>query len=316
MPDASQFPPMPVFPRSSTTTSGLDLLASAAGVSGEGAGKTTPSGAESSLGKAGPYNPAAALPPRVVKKILDLEFVEMAELSADIWVEELPPSDTGLTPRRTTAKPPVTDIKVWLECFARMAALLVTRFPDKGPELWAYQTTILRAAHNYEGSNWVAYDRQFRRDMLARKDLNWSSPNTRLYNEAFTGRAKAIPRCSHCLGEDHTAPICPHNPHPPVIGWIPDPRQYTPTVSSLQPPQPGLAGFQGGGARAEICRSFNENRCKYTRCRFQHICLACAGPHPATTCPRGAMSGGLVARNRAAARGRQSLAHPYLPGRR
>ena len=101
-----------------------------------------------------------------------------------------------------------------------------------------------------------------------------------------------------------------------VVGWFPDPRQYTPTVSSLQPPQPGLAGFQGGGARAEICRSFNENRCKYTRCRFQHICLVCAGPHPATTCPRGAMSGGLVARNRAAARGRQSLAHPYLPGRR
>ena len=135
-----------------------------------GAGKTMLSGAESSLGKAGPYNPAAALPPSV-KKILDLEFVEMAELRADIWVEE-PPPDTGLTPRRTTAKPPVTDIKVWLECYSRMAALLVTRFPDKGPELWAYQTTILRAAHNYEGSNWVAYDRQFRRDMLARKDLN------------------------------------------------------------------------------------------------------------------------------------------------
>ena len=45
--------------------------------------------------------------------------------------------------------------KVWLECYARMAALLITRFPLKGPKLWAYQTTILSAAHNYEGSNWV-----------------------------------------------------------------------------------------------------------------------------------------------------------------
>ena len=65
------------------------------------------------------------------------------------------------------------------------------------------------AAHNYKGSNWVAYDRQFRRDMLARKDLNWSATNTRLYNEAFTGRARTIPRCPHCLSEDHSGASCP-----------------------------------------------------------------------------------------------------------
>ena len=42
-------------------------------------------------------------------------------------------------------------IKMWLECYARMASVLVTRFPEKAPELWAYQSTILKAAHNYEG---------------------------------------------------------------------------------------------------------------------------------------------------------------------
>ncbi len=50
----------------------------------------------------------------------------------------------------------MTDIKVWLECFARTAAVLVTRFPEKGPK---HRTTILRAAHNFEGTHWVAYDR-------------------------------------------------------------------------------------------------------------------------------------------------------------
>ena len=160
---------------------------------------------QAALGGPGPYNPAASLPPKVVKKILDLEFVKMSELKADRWVEDPSASEAGLVARRQTGKPPVVDIKMWLECYARMAALLVTRFPEKGPELWAYQTTILRAAHNYEGATWVAYDRQYRRDMLAKKDLNWSTPNTRLYNEAFTGRAKIIPRCPHCLCEDHTS---------------------------------------------------------------------------------------------------------------
>ena len=32
----------------------------------------------------GPYNPAAALPPKVVKRILALEFVEMTELRANV----------------------------------------------------------------------------------------------------------------------------------------------------------------------------------------------------------------------------------------
>ena len=105
-----------------------------------------------SLSSLGPYNPAASLPPKTVK-ILNLEFVEMSELRVDMWVEEPLVAEGSHPPRRAPVKPPVTDIKLWLECYARMAAILVARFPEKGPELWAYQTTILRAAHNYEGAN-------------------------------------------------------------------------------------------------------------------------------------------------------------------
>lgn len=104
---------------------------------------------------------------------------------------------------------------------------------DKGPELWAYQTTILRAAHNYEWANWVAYDRQFRRDMLARKDLNWSTPNPRLYSEAFTGRAKIIPRCQHCLSEDHSTTLCPLNPAPAYMTWMPGLYPHTPSKLNM-----------------------------------------------------------------------------------
>lgn len=218
---------MPVF-APATPQSGLDVLAAAATATASRPNASLIDTTRPPAGAGpGPYNPAASLPPKVVKRILNLEFVEISDLRADIWVEEPPPVESA---RRPTTKPLVTDIKVWLECFGRMAAILTTRFPEKGPEFWAYQSTILRAAHNYEGGSWVAYDRQYRRDMLARKDLNWSMTNARLYNEAFTGRAKAIPWCPHCLGEDNAAAHCLHNPHPPVLGWIPDPRQFQPQL--------------------------------------------------------------------------------------
>ena len=277
MPDPAQLLSMPVFSATPSPATGLDLLAAAATAPQTEDGSRTPGQLTLPVTSAGPYNPAASLPPKVVRKILNLEFVEMSELTADIWVDEPLSTDTGHPASCTLAKPPVTDIKVWLECFAHMAALLVTCFPEKGPELWAYQTTILRVAHNYEGSNWVVYDRQFRRDKLARKDLNWSSPNARLYNEAFTGRAKTIPRCPHCLCEDHAGANCPHNPNPPVLGWFPS--QFP------QPIQPLVAQPHSASQRSEVCRNFNEHRCRFARCRFQHICTDCSGPHPALWCP-------------------------------
>ena len=138
----------------------------------------------------------------------------MGELRADIWPEEPAGPDTSHAHRRLS-KPPVTSIRTWLECYGRMAAVLATRFPEKAAELWAYQASIIHAAHTYEGANWVAYDRLYRREKLAAEDLNWSVPNQRLYSEAFTGRAKRQPQCPHCLAEDHSTAGCPHNPNPP-----------------------------------------------------------------------------------------------------
>ena len=88
-----------------------------------------------------------------------------------------------------SSRPPVTNISQWLERYSVVTAILATRFPEKAPELLAYQSSIIRAERNYEGKQWVAYDRQYRREALAQKDLNWSVPNVRLYNEAFTGQA-------------------------------------------------------------------------------------------------------------------------------
>ena len=90
------------------------------------------------------------------------------------------------------SRPLVVDISHWVERYSTMAALLATRFPHKAPELFAYMATIVRAERNYEPGRWVAYDRQFRREALAKKSLDWSVPEPRLYSEAFTGRARSI----------------------------------------------------------------------------------------------------------------------------
>ena len=259
----------------SSGKSPMDILADAA--LGSAALSTEQSKA---LHEAGPYNPAAALPPKIVKRILSLEIVEMSDLWADIWPDDPSTTETPNGPRRPE-KLPVTNIRSWLECFGRMAAVLATRFPEKAPELWAYQISILHAAHTYEGANWVAYDRLYRREMLAKKDLNWSMSNPRLYSEAFTGRAKRHPQCPHCLSEDHAGASCPHNPNPPVVGWFqgslpPQPPSAHPTHPLVPPQQQRVQ---------EVCHNFNANRCRFTRCRFLHICFECAGAHAATHCP-------------------------------
>ncbi len=172
-------------------TSGCDFLAAAAsaGNADDTAGHST---GAAHLNKPRPFNPVATLAPKVAKKVLELEFVDMSEVTMDT-----PPESTPSRPV-PPCRPMVTDISHWVERYTTMAALLSTRFPHKAPELFAYLATIVRAEWNYEHGRWVAYDRQFRREALAKKCLDWSVPDPRLYSETFTGRARSIPRCSLC----------------------------------------------------------------------------------------------------------------------
>ena len=164
--------------------------------------------------------------------------------------------------RRFSRKAPVENISLWIECFSRMVAVLVTRYPDKAPEMFSYQASIVRVARNFEGTFWVVYDRQYRQEALANRDLNWSRINSRLYNEAFTGRAKAIPCCKHCLSDTHLTANC----------------FLEPNLGVAQPQS--TFGTSIPSSSAEICRNYNAGRCTYNRCRYRHICQDCSYPHP------------------------------------
>lgn len=217
------------------------------------------------------YDPTAAVPPKLVKKILDLEFVEMRELVPEAWQDDPQAAPDLSGQRRHVHRPPITDILTWLDCFGRMAAILCTKYPEKATELWAYQSSILRAAKNFEGQSWVSYDRQYRREALSRRDLNWSALDSRLYSEAFTGRAKAVLRCRHCLGEGHVSTACPASP------FSPDQFPAHSSRSGAAPKYP-----EG----KEPCRKYNDGRCTYPYCRYRHVCKECSLPHPWISCHR------------------------------
>ena len=178
------------------------------------------------------------------------------------------------------SRPLVVDISHWVERYSTMAALLATRFPHKAPELFAYMATIVRAERNYEPGRWVTYDRQFRREALAKKNLDWSVPDPRLYSEAFTGRARSIPRCEVCLQDDHQASHCPQNQDRPWWAWSPStgPTGPPPSQQGTLPKPPRKP--------TEVCRRFNEGRCRLTSCRYIHTCKECGGDHPAMHCSR------------------------------
>ena len=260
---------MPTFAPSAASAQGLDLLAAAAAASSLSNHSTARVSTLPSGSSFAPFNPAASLPAKLVKRILDLEFVEMSDITTDVELPQTPGRPT------TSGRLPVTDISIWVEKFSVLAAILVTRFPEKAAELFAYQASIVRAERNYEGNRWVVYDRQYRREALARKDLNWSMPDSRLYNEAFTGRAKAIARCTYCLQEDHITQACPRNPNRPVPGWFPE----LPWGSDAAHPTPRPPAQQ-----TAVCRRWNENRCKFTVCKYRHDCLHCGGAHMALDC--------------------------------
>ena len=139
---------------------------------------------------------------------------------SEISLEDIPVHTPGQPP--LVARPPIQNISGWVGKFSVMAALRTSRFSEKAPELIAYQGSIMRAEHNFDG-------RRYRHDALAQKNLNWSVPNAHLYNEAFTGHTRMIPRCSFSLQEDQTSKACPRNPNRPWFGWLPDPGTSTHT---------------------------------------------------------------------------------------
>ena len=146
-----------------------------------------------------------SVPPKLIKRIVAKEYVDIRELLRESWQIQ---ADGSCCHTKRPRRSMVTDISVWTECFATMAAVLASDFPEKASHFFTYLRTISRT---FESSAWASYDMAFRRQAANRGSLDWGLVDPAFYNEAFAGRAR---RCRYCLANTHASQECLHAPAP------------------------------------------------------------------------------------------------------
>ena len=146
------------------------------------------------------------VPVKLVGKILRLEFVDMSELLRDnIEVERRrgvqgEGSSTSKTPRRE-----IPDILSWIQCFGIYVSVMASKFPERVPNMLAYQTTLVREACRCGGGGWIAYDMAFQQQAATDPECDWSKLNSSRYPVTFMAQASGKGKCfPHCLESDQT----------------------------------------------------------------------------------------------------------------
>ena len=90
--------------------------------------------------------------------------------------------------------------------------MLATRYPNHIGHFMSYQKTIIKAHRSFIGEGWIMYDTCYHRKAANNKSLEWGKVDFNLYNETFTGRAKAVSRCVLCSSKLHLSTACPDKP--------------------------------------------------------------------------------------------------------
>ena len=74
--------------------------------------------------------------------------------------------------------------------------------------MMVYMLMILNAAEEYAGLAWVRYDKAFRSQAAAKKDVQWLKVNPSLFAQCFTGRAHNPALCDLYMSPSHTTQDC------------------------------------------------------------------------------------------------------------
>ena len=149
--------------------------------------------------------------------------------------------------------------------------------------MMAYMVSIIRASEDYAGSAWVQYDAAYRRQAATNGNRTWSRINPSLYSVCFTGKAQGLSRCELCLASSHKTSDC-------ALSCENDPDLPT-RLKAVEAAVVAFVAPKVGGERKdptkfseELCRSWNQKRCTFRRCRYRHACSNCGGGHPAADC--------------------------------
>ena len=244
------------------------------------------------------------LPEALRKRILNLEYVDMADLQPEAWLFEDGTQDKAITSVFKKRREPVTDILVWVQCYNALVGVLTERFPQYIHHFLAYQSHIIRSSKKSRALEWVAYDMAYRRKAAYTKSLNWAVIDHNLSATWFTGSGRP-PSCTHCLSDNHQLSSCPclgenifaaFTPTMPQrapaqgaepLNRPPPQAQYSQRLSVYTLQVQGPSGAPQFHHNKPVCGLYNSKdgpRCDYDECKFDHCCRYCGGAHPAISC--------------------------------
>ena len=161
----------------------------------------------------------AALPKKLVSKILANEYIDFTELPpAKGKARNVPQSLEGQVlvvqaADLMQAQKLIPDLATWVQCFALYANALLTHHPNRMSKMMAYQSIIARASAKYKWPSWVVYDQNFRQEAMNNPSQSWARVEPSIYAQCFTGQAISLKNWhAHCQGLDHTTMRCPLRP--------------------------------------------------------------------------------------------------------
>ena len=231
-------------------------------------------------------NGLPALPKKLLTKIRNWEYIELADLlpaphsAGDPYGNGPPAARFPLFPGCEVVRHKrrqITSISQWTQAFTIYTAALVSVHLSATLELLAYMLTIIRASQQYDGLCWRSYDTNYRIAAAASGNRSWSKLDTDLFTRFFTGRARTVNPCTVCDALTHTSTDCPEAPAQPK-------RDETRPVTGPHPKR--RRPFAKTWA-ADVCAEFNSKGvCSFgARCRYRHVCGECSGSHAARSCP-------------------------------
>ena len=144
---------------------------------------------------------------KIVKKITNGDFVDMAELLRDnIEAERRVSAVEGQKPPKAahTARRKIPDLLSCVQGFGTFIAIVTSVHPGKVRQLLTYQTFIIREGRRLGGNGWRLYDTMFGQQAALNPAVDWSKINSALYAVSFVvQQGSRVRSCSLCMESDH-----------------------------------------------------------------------------------------------------------------
>lgn len=188
------------------------------------------------------------VPPRLVKRVLSGEFVDMGELSQEALREEFKRSSES-EDQKTSGRPkfrPVADRDAWVASFAQFAGVVCRSHPEKAVALWGHLAVVMSCQDRSTAGWWRSYDAALRHSFSSMAEADFKL-NQCLFTQAMVESSEALQRPAQAVSV----------PAPPKVKR----------------------------RRVSACFAWNDGKqCVSQPCRFAHCCSRCGGDHVRRHC--------------------------------